>query len=177
MRRSTRTVVALTGAVAAVGFAPVAAVAAAPALTAASATPMCATSQLTASLGGGDAGAGQVYRYLVLTNHSGTACHLTGYPGLSMLDASGKLIGAPATQERLGYAPVVLRPGESASDTVHTANRQTDSSTECLPTSTQLRIYPPGNKAALVFPGEVTDCDDLFTVTPFGTGSTGNPPS
>jgi hypothetical protein len=140
-------------------------------------TPMCATSQLTASLGGGDAGAGQVYRYLLLTNHSGTACHLTGYPGLSMLDASGTLIGAPATQERLGYAPVVLRPGESASDSVHTVNRQTDSSTECLPTSTQLRIYPPGNKAALVFPGKVTDCDDLFTVTPFLAGSTGNPPS
>jgi len=140
-------------------------------------TPMCATSQLTASLGGGDAGAGNVYRYLLLTNHSRTTCHLTGFPGLSMLDANGTQIGVPATQERIGYSPVVLRPGESASDTIHTANRQTNSSTECLPTSVRLRIYPPGNKASLLFPGQVTDCDDLFTVTPFTAGSTGNPPS
>ncbi|MFC1419468.1 DUF4232 domain-containing protein [Streptacidiphilus cavernicola] len=143
----------------------------------ATATPMCATSQLTASLGGGDAGAGNVYRYLLLTNHSGTTCHVTGFPGLSLLDAAGKQIGAPATEQALAHTPVVLRPGESASDTVHTANRQTNSSTECLPTSVQLRIYPPGNTASIVFSGKVTNCDNLFSVTPFTAGSTGNPPS
>lgn len=52
----------------------------------ASSTPMCATSQLTGSLGAGDAGAGNLYRYLVLTNHSSTTCHLTGFPGVSLLD-------------------------------------------------------------------------------------------
>ncbi|MFC1434538.1 DUF4232 domain-containing protein [Streptacidiphilus sp. N1-3] len=141
------------------------------------ATPMCATSQLTAKLGGGDAGAGNVYRYLVLTNHSGTTCHVTGFPGLSLLSADGTQIGAPATEQSIAHAPVVLRPGESASDTVHTANRQTSSSTECLPSSAELRIYPPGNRDPLVFPGQVTNCDNLFSVTPFTAGSTGNPPS
>jgi hypothetical protein len=140
-------------------------------------TPMCATSQLTASLGSGDAGAGNLYRYLLLTNHSATSCHLTGYPGLSMLDVDGKQIGAPATKESLTYNPVVLAPGASASDTIHTANRQTTSSTECLPTSVNLRIYPPGNKASLVFPGQVSNCDDTFSVTPFIAGSSGNPPA
>ena len=144
---------------------------------AAASTPMCATSQLTASLGGGDAGAGNVYRYLLLTNHSSTTCHVTGFPGLSLLDANGKQIGAPATEQSLPHAPVVLRPGESASDTVHTANRQTSSSKECLPSSVELRIYPPGNRASIVFSGQVTNCDDLFSVTPFAPGSTGNPPS
>ncbi|WP_328917632.1 MULTISPECIES: DUF4232 domain-containing protein [unclassified Streptomyces] len=132
-------------------------------------TPMCATSQLTASLGGGDAGAGNLYRYLVLTNHSSTTCHLTGYPGLSMLDAKGNQIGAPATRAATGYAPVVLTPGGSASDTIHTINHQGT----CLPTSTSLRIYPPGNTAALVFAGQVTDCDNLFTVTPLSAGKGG----
>ena len=140
-------------------------------------TPMCATSQLTASLGGGDAGAGNLYRYLLLTNHSRSTCHVSGFPGLSLLDAGGRQIGAPATEDSVAHAPVVLAPGESASDTVHTANRQTNSSTECLPTSVELRIYPPGNKASIVFPGKITNCDDLFSVTPFGPGSTGNPPS
>ncbi|CAG7646790.1 DUF4232 domain-containing protein [Actinacidiphila bryophytorum] len=137
------------------------------------ATPMCATSQLTAALGGGDAGAGSLFRYLVLTNHSSTACHLTGYPGLSMLDADGRQIGAPADRQPMAYSAVVLRPGGSVSDTIHTVNQQGT----CLPASVKLRIYPPGNTAWLDFPGSVTNCDNLFTVTPFAAGRTGNPPS
>lgn len=136
-------------------------------------TPMCATSQLTATLGGGDAGAGSLFRYLVLVNHGSTSCHLTGYPGLSMLDAKGRQIGAPADRQPMDYTPVVLRPGGSASDTIHTVNQQGT----CLPASARLRIYPPGNTASLDFTGSVTNCDDLFTVTPFVAGSTGNPPS
>ncbi|WUH89062.1 DUF4232 domain-containing protein [Streptomyces sp. NBC_00433] len=139
----------------------------------AGATPMCATSQLSAALGGGDAGAGSLFRYLVLTNRSSTACHLTGYPGLSMLDAKGAQIGAPADRQPMDYRPVVLRPGGSVSDTIHTVNQQGT----CLPASVKLRIYPPGNTAWLDFAGSVTNCDDLFTVTPFTAGSTGNPPS
>ncbi|MHA6763809.1 DUF4232 domain-containing protein [Streptacidiphilus sp. PAMC 29251] len=174
MRSSTRTLGVLVCAAAAVGIAPVAAVAATPGLSTAS-TPMCATSQLTAKLGGGDAGAGNLYRYLVLTNHSKTTCHVTGYPGLSLLTAAGKQIGAPATRQSLAYSAVVLRPGKSASDTIHTINRQGTSKTECLPTSAKLRVYPPGNKAALVFPGQVTNCDKLLSVTPFTAGTGGNP--
>jgi hypothetical protein len=136
-------------------------------------TPMCAASQLTASLGSGDAGAGNLYRYLVLTNHSGTACHVAGYPGLSMLDANGKQIGQPATRQPMTYAAVVLKPGASASDTIHTANQQGT----CLAASVRLKLYPPGSRQSLTFPGTVTDCDDLFEITPFTAGSTGNPPA
>jgi Protein of unknown function (DUF4232) len=134
-------------------------------------TPMCASSQLTASLGGGDAGAGNLYRYLVFTNHSSTACHLTGFPGLSMIDASGKQIGRPATRQPMTYAAVVLKPGGSASDTIHTINHQGT----CLPESSQLKAYPPGNTVSLTFPGKVTNCDDQFVVTPLTAGTGGNP--
>ncbi|MEW2521289.1 DUF4232 domain-containing protein [Actinacidiphila alni] len=138
-----------------------------------SSTPMCATSQLSAALGGQDAGAGNLYQYLVLTNHSGTTCHLTGFPGLSLLDAGGKQIGTPATREHNSYAPVVLRPGGTVSDTIHTANHMGS----CWPTSAKLRIYPPGNTASLVVAGKVTICNDQFAVTPFTAGTTGNPPN
>jgi hypothetical protein len=140
-------------------------------------TPLCTAAQLSAALGSGNAGAGQIYTYLVVTNRSATTCHVTGYPGLSMLDAQGNQIGVPATYEHIGYSPVVLVPGGSASDTIHTVNRQTNSPSECLPTSTSLRIYPPGSRISLDFPGQVTDCDHLFSVTPFGPGTTGNPPN
>ncbi|WP_329171749.1 DUF4232 domain-containing protein [Streptomyces sp. NBC_01477] len=136
-------------------------------------TPRCATSQLTAALGGGDAGAGSLFRYLVLTNHGSTACHLTGYPGLSLLDPDGGQIGTPADRQPMSYAAVVLRPGGTASDTIHTVNQQGT----CLPASARLRIYPPGDTASLDFTGQVTVCDGLFTVTPFVAGARGNPPS
>lgn len=136
-------------------------------------TPMCTAGQLTAALGGEDAGAGSLFRYVVVTNHSSTTCHLTGYPGLSLLDADGKQIGAPAERQPLAYQPVVLKPGQSASDTLHTANRMGT----CRPVSAKLRMYPPGSRESLEFPGEVTICDDLFTVTPLIAGRTGNPPA
>ncbi|WP_328885246.1 DUF4232 domain-containing protein [Streptomyces sp. NBC_00316] len=137
----------------------------------ASSTPMCATSQLTGSLGGGDAGAGNLYRYLVLINRSSTTCHLTGFPGVSLLDASGRQIGPAATREHTSYAPVVLKPGGSASDTIHTVNRQGT----CLPTSSQVRVYPPGNIAALLLAGKIADCHGVLSITPLAAGTGGNP--
>jgi hypothetical protein len=124
---------------------------------------------------GGRQRAGQIYTYLVVTNRSSSACHVTGFPGLSLLDASGRQIGVPATYVHLPYAPVVLAPGASASGTIHTVNRQSNDPSQCLPTSASLRIYPPGSRASLVFPGQVTVCLGTFEVTPFGPGTTGNP--
>ncbi|MBY8878375.1 DUF4232 domain-containing protein [Actinacidiphila acidipaludis] len=144
-----------------------------PSDTGGTATPMCTADQLTPSLGGGDAGAGNLYRYLVVTNHSATACHLAGYPGVSLLDDAGRQIGRPADRDPRSYQPVVLQPGASASDTIHTANQMGT----CQPASSKLRIYPPGSRASLVFAGQVTICDDQFTITPFTAGTTGNPPS
>ena len=134
----------------------------------------CATSQLTAALGGSDAGAGNLYRYLVLTNHGSTQCALEGFPGLSLLTASGGQLGAPATFDHsLSYSQVVLQPGASASDTIHTLNA---GATSCSGTSTSLRIYPPSNRAALVIPGQVMLCGGQLSVSPFIAGTTGNPP-
>jgi hypothetical protein len=136
-------------------------------------TAMCTAGQLSVALGGGDAGAGNLYRYLVVTNTGTAACQVDGFPGLSLLDANGKQIGQPATRRPLAHSPVVLRPGASASDTIHTANQQGT----CETPSTRLRIYPPGSRQSLTFPGSITICDGLFEITPFIAGRTGNPPA
>jgi hypothetical protein len=136
-------------------------------------TPMCAAGQLRVALGGGDAGAGQLYRYLVLTNTGSTACHVDGYPGVSLLDADGKQIGKPADRDPRAYSPVVLHPGESASDTIHTANGMGT----CQPASARIRVYPPGSRQSLTAAGSITVCAGTFTITPLAAGATGNPPS
>ncbi|MEY9874780.1 hypothetical protein ABH931_004280 [Streptacidiphilus sp. MAP12-33] len=130
------------------------------------ATPMCTTAQLTGSLGGSDAGAGQIYRDVVLTNHSSRTCHLSGYPGMSVLDAHGAQIGAAATHEPRSYGAVVLAPHASAVTTIHTTNRMTNDPNECRPQSTALRVYPPGNRGSLVIPAKLTICNNTFSVTP-----------
>jgi len=170
MRSSSLAAGAAAVAVAALGVVPATASAAAP-VRDATGTPMCATSQLTASLSGSEGAAGSLFRNLVLTNHSATACHLTGFPGVSLLDGAGKQIGQPATREHEGYQAVVLRPGGSASDTIHTVNHMGS----CLPTSTSLRVYPPGNRASLVIAAKIDNCDNLFTITPMAAGTAGNP--
>lgn len=170
MRKCSLAAGAAAAALAALGVVPATASAAAP-VRDATGTPMCATSQLTASLGDSEGAAGSLFRNLVLTNHSATACHLTGFPGVSLLDGGGRQIGQPATREREGYQPVVLRPGGAASDTLHTVNHMGG----CLPTSASLRIYPPGNTASLVVAAKIAYCDNLFTVTPMAAGSGGNP--
>ncbi|WP_329128730.1 DUF4232 domain-containing protein [Streptomyces sp. NBC_01476] len=139
----------------------------------ASGTPMCATSQLSVAQRGGDAGAGNLYYYLVFTNTGKAACHLTGYPGVSMLDSGGKQIGQPATRERSTYGAVVLKPGASASDTIHTVNHQGT----CLPTSAQLHVYPPGNTASVNVPAKITECYNTFSVTPLAAGAGGSSPT
>ncbi|WP_152627700.1 DUF4232 domain-containing protein, partial [Streptacidiphilus melanogenes] len=132
-------------------------------------TPMCTTAQLTGALGGEDAGAGQLYYDVVLSNHSTTTCHLTGYPGVSVLDSHGNQVGAPATHDPRAYSAVVLAPHASATTTIHTGNRMTNDPGECRPATTALRVYPPGNRASLVVPAKLTVCD-IFTVIPMVAG-------
>jgi hypothetical protein len=67
---------------------------------------------------------------------------------------------------------VVLRPGDTASDTIHTANGMGT----CEAASAKVRVYPPGSRQALTADAVLTICDGTFTITPLAPGSTGNPP-
>ena len=58
-------------------------------------TPMCATSQLTGSLGGSDAAAGSLYRYLVLTNHSARPVTSPATPACRCSTRAGSRSGSP----------------------------------------------------------------------------------
>lgn len=172
MRKSSLAAGAAAVAVAALTAVPVTASAVTP-VRDAQGTPMCVTSQLSGSLHDAGGAAGSAFWTLVLTNHSTATCHLTGFPGLSMLDASSRQIGQPAVREHTAYQPVVLKPGASASDTVRSVNHQGT----CLPESAQLRIYPPGNTASMRIPARITECYATFTITPLAAGTDGNPVS
>jgi hypothetical protein len=137
-------------------------------------TPRCVTAALGIHLGQPGAAAGNRYLPIVFTNTSGKACTLYGYPGVSLLDASGKQIGTPASREP-GSTPkvVTVAPGSSASAAVHTAAQGVAPS--CGPTSTQIRVYVPDERTAVDLTAALADCAGVFSVLPVVPGTSGTP--
>jgi hypothetical protein len=137
-------------------------------------TPRCVTGALGIRLGQPGAAAGNRYLPIVFTNTSGKTCTLYGYPGVSLLDASGKQIGTPASREA-GSTPklVTVAPGASASAAVHTAAQGVAPS--CGPTSTQIRVYVPDERTAVDLTAALADCGGVFSVLPVVPGTSGTP--
>ena len=122
------------------------------------ALPFCRTSQLRLSIGGSEGAAGTQYQPLVLTNQGGT-CTLHGYPGVSFLDSSGRQIGSPAEMRRAATPRVVLRPGGRAIATLSIATAANYADSVCRPQqAARVRVYPPGQRAALTAADPVAVC-------------------
>ena len=60
------------------------------------AIPICRAEVLNVRLGPSDGAAGTIYYPIIFTNTGPVRCSLTGYPGVSSVDAQGRQIGAPA---------------------------------------------------------------------------------
>ncbi|MCX5251490.1 DUF4232 domain-containing protein [Streptomyces sp. NBC_00201] len=74
----------------------------------------CHTSELRASVGRNDPGAGQENFPIVLTNTSARTCTVRGYPGAAFVDASGRQLGPDPKRESGTPTTVTLTPGKSA---------------------------------------------------------------
>ncbi|MFI1364658.1 DUF4232 domain-containing protein [Streptomyces griseochromogenes] len=74
----------------------------------------CHTSELRASVGRNNPGAGQENFPVVLTNKSARTCTLHGFPGAAFVNASGSQIGKDPKRESGSPATVTLKPGQSA---------------------------------------------------------------
>ena len=74
----------------------------------------CHTSELRASVGRNNPGAGQENFPVVLTNASARTCTLRGFPGTAFVDASGRQLGPDPERESGSPATVTLKPGQSA---------------------------------------------------------------
>ncbi|HUX69756.1 MAG TPA: DUF4232 domain-containing protein [Cellulomonadaceae bacterium] len=125
--------------------------------------PPCATSALTGAvdLTAAGAAAGSTFYPLDLTNTSASTCSLEGYPGVSFVTGpSGTQIGDPARRNPV-TAPttVTLDTGQVAHATLQVAEAGNYDQTQCMPVMAHyLRIYPPGQTAALVVPFTTQAC-------------------
>ncbi|WP_406176396.1 DUF4232 domain-containing protein [Streptomyces sp. NBC_00996] len=107
----------------------------------------CHTSELRASVGNNDPGAGQENFPVVLTNSSGRTCTLRGYPGAAFIDASGKQLGPDPQRSSSTPTTVTLAPGQSAWAGLTFSNPEISGARTATPAS--LLVTPPDEKDSL----------------------------
>ncbi|MEW2168072.1 DUF4232 domain-containing protein [Streptomyces sp. NPDC007084] len=114
---------------------------------AATASSRCHTSELRASVGRNDPGAGQENFPIVLTNRSGRTCTVRGYPGAAFVDSSGKQLGPDPKRSTDSVTTVKLGPGQSAWAGLSFSNPEISGARTATPAS--LVVTPPDEKDSL----------------------------
>jgi hypothetical protein len=136
----------------------------------------CQPGQLSITLGPGSGAAGTFYFSLTFRNASSTTCTLLGYPGVSLVDASGQTIGAPATRDPLVTpALVTLAPGAVANDAIGI----TDPGVANCPSAAvaTVRVYPPNETVAVAVPAGTMSACATVAFPPRVSVLTPGPPS
>jgi hypothetical protein len=127
---------------------------------------VCATSQLSASLGSAKGAAGTIYYDLDLHNVSPVTCVVQGYPGVSFVaGADGHQVGSPAVRMAGPTPQVVLAPQRSAVASLAVVDAA-NYGPECQLTAVRgLRVYPPDQTAALFVPHADQACANSHYMT------------
>ncbi|RFU38293.1 DUF4232 domain-containing protein, partial [Actinomadura logoneensis] len=109
----------------------------------------CAAPMLDASLKAYSPAAGNRYARLTLTNISGHACKLFGFPGIGLANPQNPTI--PASTRRGGTPrPFVVYPGGHAYTMLHwgvTPGMGEPDNGPCEPTPTALHVTPPDERS------------------------------
>ena len=98
-----------------------------------------------------------------LTNAGGSTCTLYGYPGVSIIDASGHIVQHPAQRGGI-QAPttvrlVTLAPGHAAHFIVTSSDVIPSPGCPHAFTGTTLQVFPPNQRAALDLPHSGSFCN------------------
>jgi len=126
----------------------------------------CATSALHIDLGQGNGAAGSTYVPIHFTNTSTAACTMYGFPGVSFVTAvGGSQIGASAGEDTAtARRTITLAPGGKATAVLQVVVAQNFPAAKCKPvTAHWLKVYPPGQKAALYVKFTSATCSSTST--------------
>jgi uncharacterized protein DUF4232 len=124
------------------------------------ATPSCRTAGLVVWIDTrGNGAAGSVFYWVELTNQSGHACSLAGYPGVSAVDLRGHQLGSTAGRSPSARRVVTLRNGANASAQLQIAQVLNYPRSVCRPVAAAgLRVYPPNETVSKVVPFPFDAC-------------------
>jgi hypothetical protein len=121
---------------------------------------LCKAGDVKLALGQGDAGAGSLYRSLLITNVSAKPCEIQGFPGVSYVAGDdGHQVGKDAFREGTKGNAVKLNTGQSAAADIQFVNVRNYDSGTCQPTEVKgLRIYLPQETASNFVAAPGTGC-------------------
>jgi predicted small lipoprotein YifL len=114
-----------------------------------------------------NSGAGTIVYDLTLTNMGKRTCTLGGFPGVSLVNANGNMIGLPAeraknyTEKKLTLAPNAKVKAEMA-----TANSANFSDGQCKEGAAKIRVYPPSDAGYLSVASPVASWCPGFSISP-----------
>lgn len=115
----------------------------------------CTTSDLRVWLGvPGDSATGHTAYQLELSNISGRACTLFGFPGVSAVAPGGRQLGSPAARDHGDPTLLVtLARGATAHVFLVITNVAFFPAASCHPAAALgLKVFPPGSRTATVVP-------------------------
>ncbi len=139
----------------------------------------CATPKLAASIYGTNGAAGTIQVTVALTSSAAAPCTLGGYPGLQMLDATGRDLpttvvrGGSYSFTALPASVVTVAAGQAAYFNLGYSDVPTGTETSC-PTSTTLEVTPPNSYTSTSVAAQLGPCGNgTIAVSPVfsGTGS------
>lgn len=110
----------------------------------------CNADELSLAAAIGDAAAGTVSYNLTLTNTSKRTCTLGGFPGVSLVNANGNIVGSPA-ERATNYAEkkLTLAPNQKIKAIVSVSQPGNFTNGKCKAGATKLRVYPPNDSGYL----------------------------
>ncbi len=118
---------------------------------------VCKSSQLRLTAGPRQGAAGSAYTTFSLTNAGQQACVLQGYPGVSVLDPAGNLVGQPADRYGPVGQPIEVAPGGRAQFVLRISEVTQPGCAAPRP-STQVQVYPPDQTVPLIIPFDTVSC-------------------
>jgi len=140
----------------------------------------CVTAELKISIIDTGALAGQAGGYLKFTNDSRTLCHMSSWPVVTGLTATGRATRLRSLQSTMFGAwhytappPVVaLRPGDSAYAIVAADDHPAGASTHCPAPYVRLRVSPPGDSGSVTISARLPGAESYL---PSCTSASGSP--
>jgi Protein of unknown function (DUF4232) len=117
----------------------------------------CLTGQLRLTAGPTNGAAGSLYTSFSFTNTTGASCSMRGFPSVSLLNDAGAIVGQPATRDDSAGSSVRLGPGQRAEFVIRVGTATRTGCNVPRPSS-QIQVYPPGQRVALRIPFTAGSC-------------------
>jgi len=117
----------------------------------------CLTSQLSLRPGPTNGAAGSLFTSFAFTNTAATPCSIHGFPGVSLLNDAGAIVGQPATRDGSAGPSVRLGAGQRAQFTLQVGTATRTGCTVPRPSS-QIEVYPPEQTVPLRVPFITGSC-------------------